>query len=552
METNNFIKTIIDKDLETNKYGGKVLTRFPPEPNGYLHIGHAKSICLNFGLAKLYNTDCHLRFDDTNPVKEDQEYIDAIMYDVKWLGFDWKDKLFYASDYFEKLFDFAVILIRKGLAYVCDLNSDEIREYRGTLKTAGKDSPYRIRTIEENLDLFYKMRNGEFKEGSRTLRAKIDNSSPNLNMRDPAIYRIKYAEHHRTGNSWCIYPMYDFTHCLSDALERITHSICTLEFEDHRPLYDWFIKAVEYSWHPIQIEFARLNLKYTVMSKRMLLELVKNKFVNGWDDPRMPTIAGLRRRGYTPSSIRNFCETIGVSKADSIIDFEVLENAIRDDLNISAQRVFCITKPLKITITNYEDNKTEIIEAINNPNRVEKTYRSLNFSKHIYIERDDFMLDPPASFFRLKLGAMVRLKYAYIIKCNEVVKDDDNNIIELKCEYLPDTKSGVSSAVKVKGTVHWLSSIDAIKATLNIYDKLFTVESFNNIEGSFTDYINKDSLKVIEDALIENNILNLCKKHNHFQFERQGYFCLDKISNENNLIFNKTVSLKDTYTKKVK
>jgi len=550
MEANNFIKTVIDKDIESNKYGGKVLTRFPPEPNGYLHIGHAKSICLNFGLAKNYNTDCHLRFDDTNPVKEDQEFIDAIIYDVKWLGFDWKDKLFYASDYFDRLFDAAVVLIKKGLAYVCDLNSDELREYRGTLTSSGKDSPYRNRSIEENLNLFYRMKDGEFQEGSRTLRAKIDMSSPNINMRDPAIYRIKFAEHHRTGNSWCIYPMYDFTHCLSDAYEGITHSICTLEFEDHRPLYDWFIEAVDYPWHPIQIEFARLNLKYTVMSKRMLLELVNNKFVEGWDDPRMPTIAGLRRRGYTPNAIRNFCEIIGVSKADSIIDLEVLENVLRDDLNKNAQRAICIINPLKITITNYDENKEEIIEAVNNPNSEIKTYRNLSFSKTMYIEQDDFMLEPPKDFFRLKLGGMVRLKYAYIIKCNELIKDSSGKVIELLCEYLPDTKSGTnSSSVKVKGTIHSLSIKDAIDVRLNIYDKLFNVENFNNTEGHFTEYINKNSKKIIDNALIEKNIISLIEEHKHFQFERQGYFCIDKDSEKNKLIFNKTVSLKDSWAK---
>lgn len=548
METKNFIRTIIDKDLETAKYNGKVLTRFPPEPNGYLHIGHAKSICINFGIARDYNTACNLRFDDTNPVKEDQEYIDSIIEDIKWLGFDWNNNLFYASDYFEKLYDSAVMLIKKGLAYVCELSANEIKDYRGTLTEGGKASPFRGRSVEENLILFHKMRNGEYPEGSKTLRAKIDMSSPNINMRDPAIYRIKFAEHHRTGSKWCIYPMYDFTHCLSDAFECITHSICTLEFEDHRPLYDWFIESVAYPWHPQQIEFARLNLKYTVMSKRKLLDLVNENFVSGWDDPRMPTIAGMRCRGYTPKAIRSFCETIGVSKAESVIDVEILENAVRDDLNTNSQRVLCVVNPLKLVIENYPEDKVEFIEAVNNPNNENSGTRKIPFSKNIYIEREDFMEDAPNNFFRLKPGGEVRLKYAYIIKCKEVIKDAQGNILEIKCEYYPETIGGKTPiGRKIKGTIHWASATESRKIKLNIYDRLFNVENPSGEPEPFTKYLNPSSLKVIEKAYIEPDIDALLEKHKHFQFERIGYFYH---SPDNNfLTFNKVVSLKDTWAK---
>lgn len=548
METKNFIRTIIDKDINTAKYNGKVLTRFPPEPNGYLHIGHAKSICINFGIARDYNTNCNLRFDDTNPVKEDQEYIDSIIEDIKWLGFDWHENLFYASDYFDRLYECAVTLIKKGLAYVCDLSASEIKDYRGTLTEGGKISPFRSRSIEENLDLFEKMKNGAFPEGSKTLRAKIDMNSPNINMRDPAIYRIKFAEHHRTGSKWCIYPMYDFTHCLSDAFEGITHSICTLEFEDHRPLYDWFIEAVDYPWHPQQIEFARLNLKYTVMSKRKLLDLVNDKFVDGWNDPRMPTIAGMRKRGYTPKAIRNFCETIGVSKAESIIDVEILENAVRDDLNQNAQRVLCVVNPLKLVIENYPEGKTEYIEAVNNPNMELSSLRLIPFSRNIFIEKEDFLEDAPSNFFRLKPGGEVRLKYAFIIKCKEVIKDANGEIIEIRCEYYPETKGGKTpEGKKIKGTIHWTSVNESKKINLNIYDRLFNVENPAGEEEPFTKYLSPNSLKVVEEAYIEADIEELLKTNKHFQFERIGYFYLD--SNVKTLTFNKVVSLKDTWVK---
>ncbi len=547
----NFIKEIIDEDLKTNKYNGRVHTRFPPEPNGYLHIGHAKSICLNFGIAEEYNGLCNLRFDDTNPTKENVEYVDSIMEDVHWLGFDWGNRLFYASDYFEQLYEFAEQLIKKSKAYVCDLSPDEMREYRGTLTKPGKESPYRNRSVEENLDLFSRMRNGEFDEGSRTLRAKIDMSSPNLNMRDPVIYRIIKESHHRTKDKWCIYPMYDFAHCLSDSLEKITHSICTLEFENHRPLYDWFLDELEV-YHPQQIEFARLNLNYTVLSKRKLLQLVEGNYVNGWDDPRMPTISGLRRRGYTPESIRNFAEIVGVAKRDSIIDISLLEYSIREILNKISQRAMAVLNPLKVVIENYPDNQTKELDAINNPEDTSMGTRKIPFSKVIYIEKDDFMDNPPKQFYRLYLGNEVRLRYAYIIKCVDVIKDEKTGeVIELRCTYDPETKSGSGqSTKKVKSTIHWVSVPHAVKVEVRLYDRLFNVENPNE-EKEGQDWLinlNPNSLKILNNCFVEPSISN-AKSSDKFQFERLGYFCVDPDSSNGKLIFNRTVTLKDTWEK---
>ncbi len=543
----NFIKNIINEDLRTNKYGGRVHTRFPPEPNGYLHIGHAKSICLNFGIAQEYGGKCNLRFDDSNPTKEKTEYVDSIIEDVRWLGFDWEDRLYYASDYFDKLYEFAVQLIKKGKAYVCDLSPDEIRRYRGTLTEPGIDSPYRNRSIEENLELFEQMKQGKFPEGSRTLRAKIDMASPNLNMRDPVIYRILYAYHHRTGNKWCIYPMYDFTHCISDSLEGITHSLCTLEFEDHRPLYDWFLIELGL-YRPQQIEFARLNLNYTVMSKRKLLKLVEEKFVDGWDDPRMPTISGLRRRGYTPRSIRNFAERIGVAKSDNVVDISLLEYCIREDLNKIAHRAMVVLNPLKVVIENYPEGQIEEIDAVNNPEDPSYGTRKVPFSREVYIEREDFMEDPPKNFYRLAPGREVRLRYAYLIKCKEVIKDDDGNIIELRCTYDPLTKGGSApDGRKVKGIIHWVSVKHCYDAELRLYDHLFNKENPEE-EQDFTMAINPNSLKIL-NAKIEPFLIN-AKPGEKFQFERIGYFCVDtKYSSPGKPIFNRTVTLKDTWAK---
>jgi len=544
----HFIRAIIDNDLKTNKWGGRVQTRFPPEPNGYLHIGHAKSICLNFGLAAEYNGLCNLRFDDTNPTKEDVEYVDSIMEDVRWLGFSWGDRLFYASDFFEKLYDYAVQLIKKGKAYVCDLNAEEIRKYRGTLTEPGKDSPYRNRSVEENLDLFERMRKGEFPDGSRTLRAKIDMASGNLNMRDPTIYRIKHESHHRTGDKWCIYPMYDFTHCLSDSIERITHSICTLEFEDHRPLYDWFLDELGV-YHPQQIEFARLNLSYTVMSKRKLLQLVQEGLVSGWDDPRMPTICGLRRRGYTPESIRAFAEKIGVAKRDSVVDVALLEHCIREDLNLRANRVMVVLKPLKVIIDNYPENKVEELEAVNNPEDPNAGTRKLPFSREIYIEQDDFRETAPKKYFRLAPGQEVRLKHAYIIKCVSVVKDENTGAIkEVHCTYDPQTKSGESAdGRKVKGTLHWVSAAHAKTAEVRLYDKLFT-KADPDEDGDFKTSLNPHSLEILKSCMVEPG-LTQAKPLEHFQFLRHGYFSVDPDSKPGNVIFNRTVSLRDTWAK---
>jgi len=546
----NFIREIIDEDLKTNKYEGRVHTRFPPEPNGYLHIGHAKSICLNFGIARDYNGYCNLRFDDTNPTKEDVEYVDSIKEDIKWLGFSWEDREFYASDYFDQLYEFAVQLIKQGDAYVDSCSTEEIRNMRGTVTEPGKPSPYRNRTVEENLNLFERMKNGEFADGEHVLRAKGDLSSSNMNLRDSIMYRIRHAHHHRTGDTWCIYPMYDWAHGQSDSIEKITHSICTLEFENHRPLYDWYIDKLGI-YHPQQIEFARLNLNYTIMSKRKLLELVEGKYVTGWDDPRMPTISAFRRRGYTPESIRTFAERVGVAKRDNIIDLALLEHTLREDLNKRAQRVMAVLKPLKVTITNYPDNVVEELSAVNNPEDETMGSRTVYFSKEIYIEQDDFMESPMKKFFRLSPGNEVRLRYAYIIKCDEVVKDENGNIIELKCSYDPETKSGsTASQKKVKGTIHWVSAQHAINAEVRLYDRLFTDEDPGGYKDKdFKDFINPKSLEVLTNCKLEP-YLNNSNPGDKFQFERLGYFCADsKDSTKENLVFNRTVTLKDTWAK---
>ncbi len=547
----NFIKAIIDEDIKNGKNGGRVHTRFPPEPNGYLHIGHAKAICVNFGIAEEYGGLCNLRFDDTNPVKEDVEYVDSIIEDIHWLGFDWGDRLYYSSDYFEQLYDYAVRLIKDGKAYVCDLSPEEIREYRGTLTEPGKDSPYRNRSVEENLDLFERMRNGEFPDGSRVLRAKIDMKSGNLNMRDPAIYRIKHASHHRTGDAWCIYPMYDFTHCLSDSIEGITHSLCSLEFEDHRPLYDWFIDQLDVH-HPQQIEFARLNLSYTILSKRKLIQLVDEGYVDGWDDPRMPTLSGLRRRGYTPESIRNFLDRIGVAKRESTVDVALLEYHIREELNRTAQRVMAVLRPLKVIIDNYPEDQVEELEAVNNPEDENAGVRVVPFSRELYIEKTDFLEDPPKKFFRLAPGREVRLKHAYFIKCESVVKDENTGeIIELHCTYDPDSRGGTSpDGRKVKGTLQWVSVPHALNAEVRLYEHLLTKEDPLNLEEgkTFIDYINPNSLEILKDCKLEQS-LKSAKPLDRFQFMRHGYFCVDPDTTDEKIIFNRTVSLKDTWAK---
>ena len=549
----NFIEAIVEKDIQKYPEGKTIITRFPPEPNGYLHIGHAKSICLNFGLAEKYGGKCNLRFDDTNPETEETEYVDSIKEDIHWLGFDWEDREYYASDYFEKLFEFALILIQKGLAYVDDQSAEEISTTRGTPTQPGKESPYRNRSVEENLDLFERMKKGEFANGAKVLRAKIDMASPNMWLRDPALYRIKKVPHHRTGNDWCIYPMYDFAHGQSDYIEGITHSICTLEFEVHRPLYDWVLDHIATGPRPRQYEFARLNLNYTVMSKRRLLELVNGGYVNGWDDPRMPTVSAMRRRGYTPESIRNFSERVGVAKRDNIIDVAFLEYAVREDLNKKAFRRMAVLDPVKIVITNYPEDKEEILSARNNPENEADGYREVPFSREIYIEREDFMEDPPKKFFRLVPGGEVRLKYAYIIQCEEVIKDPDTGkIIELRCVYDPDTKSGMSgSQRKVKGTIHWVSVKHAENVEVRLYDRLFLDEDpAGKKDGSdFKDHLNPDSLKFLSKVYVEPSISgsNVLDK---FQFERKGYFCVDKDSTAERLVFNRTVTLRDTWAKK--
>jgi len=546
----NFIENIIEDDLKTNKYEGKVHTRFPPEPNGYLHIGHAKSICLNFGIAKKYNGLCNLRFDDTNPVTEEVEYVESIKEDIRWLGFDWEDREYYASDYFDQLYDFAIKLIKEGRAYIDDQPLDAISKQRTTPRQAGIESPFRNRPVEENLDLFKRMRAGEFEEGARVLRAKIDMNSPNMHMRDPVIYRIRHASHHRTGDKWCIYPMYDFAHGQSDYFEGITHSLCTLEFEVHRPLYDWLvIHLKERDYRPRQIEFARLNLSYTIMSKRKLLELVEEGYVNGWDDPRMPTISGLRRRGYTPESIRNFADKVGVAKRDNIIDVALLEHSVREDLNKKAPRVMAVLQPLKVVLTNYPEDKIEEVETINNPEDESMGTRKLPFSRELYIEQNDFMEDPPKKFFRLAPGREVRLKSAYIIKCEEVIKDDQGIIVELRCTYDPESKSGSGQSRKVKATLHWVSVPHAIDAEVRLYDRLFNHhDPAGQKDQNSNEFLNQNSLEILSNCKVEPS-LKTAKPLEKFQFQRQGYFCVDPDSTTEKLIFNRTVPLRDTWAK---
>ncbi|HUS99808.1 MAG TPA: glutamine--tRNA ligase/YqeY domain fusion protein [Candidatus Thermoplasmatota archaeon] len=546
--TKDFIREIIDEDIKTKKYNGRVHTRFPPEPNGYLHIGHAKSICLNFGIAEDYKGLCNLRFDDTNPSKEDEEYVQSIIENVKWLGFDWQERLFFASDYFKQMYEYAVQLIKAGKAYVDDLPADKITEYRGTLTKPGTNSPYRDRPVEENLDLFQRMKAGEFADGQKVLRAKIDMAHPNLNMRDPVMYRMLHASHHRTGDAWCIYPMYDWAHGLEDSLEGITHSICTLEFENHRPLYDWFLHALAV-YHPQQIEFARLNLTYTVMSKRLLLQLVEGKFVAGWDDPRLPTISGMRRRGYSPSSIRNFCKRIGVAKVNSIVDFEFLEHNVRDDLNKTSPRFMGVLHPLKVVLENYPDTQTEELEAVNNPEDPGMGKRQIPFSKTLFIEQDDFMENPPKDFYRLAPGREVRLRYAYFIKCTDVVTKEGKPI-ELHCTYDPATKGGYApDGRKVKSTIHWVSASHAISAEVRLYDRLFTVvDPAGQKNADFKEFLNPRSLEMLHGCKVEPSLTTLTP-FDRFQFERLGYFCVDPETKKDALVLNRTVGLRDTWAK---
>lgn len=552
--SSNFIRNIIADDLKQNKNEGRVHTRFPPEPNGYLHIGHAKSICLNFGIAEEHEGGlCNLRFDDSNPEKEDLEYVEAIKEDVRWLGFDWQDRLFFASDYYLQLYDYAVILIRAGKAYVESLSLEEIREYRGTLTQPGKASPDRDRSIEENIDLFERMRAGEFEDGKYILRAKIDMASPNMNLRDPAIYRIKKAHHYRTGDEWCIYPMYDFTHGISDALEGITHSLCTLEFEDHRPLYDWFLEQLPISCHPQQIEFSRLNLSYTVTSKRKLNELVTGGYVDGWDDPRMLTIAGMRRRGYTAAAIRDFCERIGVTKNDTIIDMSVLENCVREDLDKTTRRVMGVLKPLRVVIENYPDDQSEELDAPYHPNDPDMGSRIVPFSKVIYVEHDDFMEEPPRKFFRLGPGREVRLRYAYFITCNEIIKDEHGDVVELRCTYDPETKGGnAPDGRKVRGTIHWVSAEHALDAEVRVYDRLFNdpEPDSNQHDRDWKEFLNPESIEILDNAKLEPS-LSKAKAGDQFQFERLGYFNVDsKNSKADKPVFNRTIPLRDSWSKK--
>ncbi len=545
----NFIRDIILDDLKTNKYEGRVHTRFPPEPNGYLHVGHAKSIHLNFGLAREFGGKCNLRFDDTNPSKEEQEYVDSIIEDARWLGGEWDDRMYYASDYFDQLYAWAVQLIKSGKAFVCDLTADQVREQRGNFSEPGKESPYRNRSVEENLDLFERMRAGEFPDGFRTLRAKIDMASPNLNLRDPVMYRILHADHHRTGSKWCIYPMYDYTHGESDSIERITHSICTLEFEDHRPLYDWFVDALGI-YHPQQIEFDRLNLTYTLLSKRKLLQLVQEKYVSGWDDPRMPTISGMRRRGYTPEAIRSFCGRIGVSKTTGIIELGLLEYSLREDLNKRADRVMAVLKPLKVTITNYPEGQSEELDAVNNPEDPSRGSRKVPFSGTLYIEQDDFRENPPKQYFRLAPGREVRLRYGYFITCNEVIKNDAGEPIELRCTYDPATRGGnAPDGRKVKATIHWVSAQHALDADVRLYENLFSVEDPSTVpEGqTFTDNLNPTSLEVVTGKVEPG--LRTATIDARYQFERLGYFTLDRDSTPDHLVFNRTIGLRDTWAK---
>ncbi|MGO9021097.1 MAG: glutamine--tRNA ligase/YqeY domain fusion protein [Syntrophobacteraceae bacterium] len=551
----NFIRNIIVDDVKSGKNAGKVLTRFPPEPNGYLHIGHAKSICLNFGLAAEFGGLCNFRFDDTNPGKEELEYVDSIMNDVRWLGFDWDDRFYHASDYFEQLYEWAIDLIKAGKAYVDSLSADEIREHRGTLTEPGKKSPFRNRPVAENLDLFQRMRASEFDDGTHVLRAKIDMASPNINLRDPVMYRIRKMSHWRTGDKWCIYPMYDYAHGQSDALEGITHSICTMEYEDHRALYDWYLDNLDVPCHPQQIEFARLNLSYTVMSKRKLLQLVQEHYVSGWDDPRMPTLAGMRRRGYTPEAIRNFCERIGVGKRESLVDYGLLEYCVREDLNLRARRVMGVLRPLKVVIENYPEHQVEQLEAINNPEDASAGTRKVPFSRVIYIERDDFMENPPKQFFRLSPGREVRLRYAYFVKCVDVIKDEKGEVLELRCTYDPATRGGDSppDGRKVKATLHWVSAAHAMDAEVRLYDKLLNrADPSDEKDGStFKDFINPDSLEVIQSAKLEPGLAG-APAGSRYQFERLGYFCVDRDSTPDKMVFNRTVTLRDTWAKVAK
>jgi glutaminyl-tRNA synthetase len=548
----HFIRNLVVEDIKRGKNQGRVHTRFPPEPNGYLHIGHAKSICLNFGLAAEFGGLCNLRFDDTNPSKEDIEYVESIKEDVRWLGFDWGDREFYASDYFEQLYQFAVQLIKAGKAFVCDLNADQMREYRGTLTEAGRNSPYRDRSAEVNLDLFQRMRAGEFADGSRTLRAKIDMASPNINLRDPVMYRVLRATHHRTGEQWCIYPTYDYAHGQSDSIEGITHSICTLEFEDHRPLYDWYLEQLGIH-HPQQIEFARLNLTYTVLSKRKLLQLMQQKYVSGWDDPRMPTLAGIRRRGYTPEAIRTFCERIGVAKRNSVVDIAMLEHCLREDLNKRAARVMAVLRPIKVVLENYPEGKIEELEAVNNPEDPSMGTRKVPFSRVLYIEQDDFREDPPKGFFRLSPGKEVRLRYAYIVKCIDVVKEEKTGAVtELRCTYDPESKSGSSqSGRKVKATIHWVSAVHALEAEARLYDHLFAIEDPDDVPegGDWLANVNPKSLERLNSCRVEPCLAN-ARRGERYQFERLGYFCVDsEDSPPAKLVFNRSVTLKDTWAR---
>jgi glutaminyl-tRNA synthetase len=546
----DFIRTIVAEDLKTNKHQGRVSTRFPPEPNGFLHIGHAKSICLNFGIAAEFDGLCNLRFDDTNPVKEEDEYVESIKEDVKWLGWDWQDRLYFASDYFEQMYQYAVQLIKTGKAYICDLTAEQTRQYRGSRTEPGKNSPFRDRSIDENLDLFERMRKGEFADGSRTLKAKVDMAHPNLNMRDPVMYRILHADHHRTGDNWCIYPMYDWAHGLEDSIEQITHSICTLEFENHRPLYDWFLDELGV-YHPQQIEFARLNLTYTVMSKRKLLQLVQESLVKGWDDPRMPTISGMRRRGYSSEAIRNFCKRISVNKFNSTIDVALLEHCLREDLNKTSPRVMSVLHPLKVIIDNYPEDKSEKLDAINNPEDPSAGTRKVPFGRELYIEREDFMEDAPKKFYRLAPGREVRLRYAYFVTCTDVTKDGNGNIVELHCTYDPATRGGdAPDGRKVKSTLHWVSAAHAINAEVRLYDHLFTKENPDDAdEGEdFKSNLNPNSLEVLRDCKVEPSLKD-AKPLERFQFERLGYFCVDKDSTPQKPVFNKTVGLRDTWAK---
>ena len=547
----DFIREIIEEDLKTGKHGGRVATRFPPEPNGYLHIGHAKSICLNFGIAAQYGGTCNLRMDDTDPSGESQEYVDSIIQDVKWLGFDWEDRLYYASDYYEQLYQYAVQLIKEGKAYVCSLSADEIREQRGTLTEPGKESPYRNRSIEESLDLFRRMRAGEFEDGAHVLRAKIDMASPNITMRDPVFYRIKRAPHYRTSNKWCIYPMYDFAHCLSDSIEKITHSICTLEFENNRPLYDWILDQLNVDCHSQQIEFARLNLSYTILSKRRLIELVQKGCVTGWDDPRMPTIAGMRRRGYTPEAIRNFCDRIGVAKNDSVIDMALLEHCIRDDLNERAPRVMAVLHPLRVVIDNYPEGKVEEFDCPYHPQKTEMGSRKVPFSRVLFIEQEDFLEHPPKKFYRLSPGKEVRFRYGYFIKCVSVVKDPNTGeVVEVHCTYDPETRSGFApDGRKVDATIHWVSADHSMPAEVRLYDRLFQVADPMGKGDDFTKYLNPLSLETLTSCRVEPSLASAAPG-SRFQFERLGYFCVDPVdSSDKALVFNRTVTLRDSWTK---